>query len=204
MRQGELFDTLPRWRPHRSARIEGADVRTLGRDTAAAGSSSAEGPAEALTVPHKRLHQARPAPAALSRRRLVLLRSAPRPNLKTGWHSRGLHSYYSIIRNNFSTRTLLCSLWLGANVIDGREGCAWLPFSGRARSHAMTGWTAQRCRILNCYATWRSSSKLPEERALVRQRRRSGCRFLPCLAELLCLSRWWGCGSWIAPPASWR
>ena len=35
MRQGELYDTLPRWRPHRSARIEGADVRTLGRDTAA-------------------------------------------------------------------------------------------------------------------------------------------------------------------------
>lgn len=35
MRQGELFDTLPRWRPHRPARIEGADVRTLKRDTAA-------------------------------------------------------------------------------------------------------------------------------------------------------------------------
>lgn len=167
------------------------------------GFSSAGGPAEALTVPHKGLHQARPAPAALSRRRLVLLRGAARPNLKTGCHSRGLHSHYSIIRNNFSTRTLLCSLWLGANVIDGREGCAWLPFSGRARSHAMTGWTAQRCRILNCCATWLSSSKSLDEKASVRQLPRSACRFPPCRVELPCSNRRWGCGFWIAPPASW-
>lgn len=110
----------------------------------------------------------------------------------------------SKIRNNFSVRTLLCSLWLWTDVIEGKEGCAWLPFSGRVRSHVMTGWTAQRCRILNCYAIWLSSSKSLVGRVLVRPLPRSACRFLPYRAELPCSNRRSGCDFWIEPPASWR